>query len=218
MAKKKKIDKNGIQADDGLTTSSIEESSNEINDSELDDLLEESSDPSSNSLDGSNPTGFLSRITPEMKDKLDKIDSLEKHCVELEEENSKLTASIDSYLEEIDKLKAVKVDKTADDSKNALVDLRKELDEARKEISEMRKSLKELRDENDSYLIKISELTFENAKLTCQLQEIGKSMSMAASPTHGSLSRSQVVRPNTATMQNQSKYANPYLQNGYQDW
>ena len=190
------------------------ELSSNIDDSELDDLLDSNFDPV---VEPPSP-GFMARITPEIEEKLEKIDSLEKHCLELEEENSKLTSSIDSYLEEIEKLKNEKNDKIADESKTALVDLRKELDAARKEISEMKKSLKDLREENDSYLIKISELTFENAKLTCQLQEIGKSMSMAASPTHGSLSRSQVVRPNTATMQNQSKYANPYLQNGYQDW
>ena len=214
MAKKKKTDKNGIQIDDGLTTSSVEESSNEVNDSELDDLLDESGNSSD---DSRNSTGFLSRITPDIKDKLDKIDSLEKHCIELEEENSKLTASIDSYLEEIDKLKSVKVNKTADESKTALVDLKNELDGARKEISDMKKSLKELRNENDSYLIKISELTFENAKLTCQLQEIGKNMPATGYPINRA-SKNSNIKPNVATMQNQSKYANPYLQNGYQDW
>lgn len=31
-----------------------------------------------------------------------------------------------------------------------------------------------LREENDQYLMKISELTFENAKMNCQLQELSK--------------------------------------------
>lgn len=208
--------KSNEEATNPKQVDSIKKSEEVVEDSELDELLGEKS--KDDILDKANSSKFLSRLTPEMVEKLEKIDALEKHCLELEEQNSKLSESINSYLEEIETLKSKKAAEVQIDGEMSLVDLKKELDQARKEIAEMRKSLKELREENDSYLMKISELTFENAKLTCQLQEIEKSMVMSASPTHNTSARVAAVRPNTGTMKNQPKFANPYLQNGYQDW
>ena len=51
-----------------------------------------------------------------------------------------------------------------------------------------------------------------------QLQEIEKSLAMSATPIHESSVRRAVVQPSTGTMKNQPQFANPYLQNGYQDW
>ena len=110
-------------------------------DAELDELLGEKT--KDNIIEKANSSKFLSRLTPEMVEKLEKIDVLEKHCLELEE---------------------------------------------------------------------------ENAKLTSQLQEIEKSLAMSATPTHAPTARKAAVRPSTGTMKNQPQFANPYLQNGYQDW
>lgn len=185
-------------------------------DAELDELLGEKS--KDDIVEKASSSKFLSRLTPEMVDKLEKIDALEKHCLELEDENAKLSDSVSSYLEEIEVLKSKRAVETHLDGEMSLVDLKKELDEARREIVDMRRSLKELREENDNYLLKISELTFENAKLTSQLQEIEKSLVMSATPTHSSTIRKAAVLPSTGTMKNQPQFANPYLQNGYQDW
>lgn len=185
-------------------------------DAELDELLGEKS--SVEIVEKATSSKFLSRLTPEMVEKLEKIDSLEKHCLELEEENSKLSDSVNSYLEEIEILKSKKAIETPIDGEMSLVDLKRELDKARREIAEMHKSLKELREENDNYFMKISELTFENAKLTSQLQEIEKSMIMAATPTHNTNIRIAAVQPSTRSIRNQPQFANPYLKNGYQDW
>ena len=185
-------------------------------DAELDELLGEKS--KDDIVEKASSSKFLTRLTPEMVEKLEKIDALEKHCLELEEENSKLSDSVSSYLEEIEVLKSKSAVETHLDGEMGLVDLKKELDEARREIVDMRRSLKELREENDNYLLKISELTFENAKLTSQLQEIEKSLAMTATPTHSSTIRKAAVLPSTGTMKNQPQFANPYLQNGYQDW
>lgn len=185
-------------------------------DAELDELLGEKS--KDDIVEKASSSKFLTRLTPEMVEKLEKIDALEKHCLELEEENSKLSDSVSSYLEEIEVLKSKRAVETHLDGEMGLVDLKKELDEARREIVDMRRSLKELREENDNYLLKISELTFENAKLTSQLQEIEKSLVMSATPTHSSTIRKAAVLPSTGTMKNQPQFANPYLQNGYQDW
>lgn len=185
-------------------------------DAELDELLGEKS--KDDIIENASSSKFLSRLTPEMVEKLEKVDALEKHCLELEEENAKLSDSVNSYLEEIEALKSKRAVETPLGSEMSMIDLKKELDEARHEIIEMRKSLKELHEENDNYLLKISELTFENAKLTSQLQEIEKSLAMSATPTHESSARRAAVQPSTRTMKNQPQFANLYLQNGYQDW
>ena len=195
---------------------SILSGSSMSDDAELDELLGEKT--KDDIIKKANSSKFLSRLTPEMVEKLEKIDVLEKHCLELEEENAKLSDSVSSYLEEIEALKSKRAIETPLDGEMSMLDLKRELDEARHEIAEMRKSLKDLREENDNYLLKISELTFENAKLTSQLQEIEKSLAMSATPIHESSVRRAVVQPSTGTMKNQPQFANPYLQNGYQDW
>ena len=205
---------------EGATTATPEDSilsgSSMSDDAELDELL--GATTTDDILEQANSSKFLSRLTPEMVEKLEKIDVLEKHCLELEEENAKLSDSVSSYLEEIEALKSKRAIETPLDGEMSMIDLKRELDEARHEIVEMRKSLKDLREENDNYLLKISELTFENAKLTSQLQEIEKSLAMSATPTHESPARRAAVQPSTGTMKNQPQFANPYLQNGYQDW
>lgn len=175
-----------------------------LDNEDLDELLAEESKAEEKTVAKLIP----SASNAEMKEK---IDSLEKHCIELEEANAKLTDSINTYLEEIDALKKSSKPSEAD------VDLKKSLDSATQEVSKLKKELKELRQENDDYLIKISELTFENAKMTSRLQEIEKQAAMTVVPTHGSPTKSK-LKPSTATMRNQPQFANPYLQNGYQDW
>lgn len=211
MAKKKR-ERSTIAASDDLSPVDVAESTSptspaSIDASELDDFLAEEASEEK-------PVAKIlpSNASSEMKEK---IETLEKHCVELEEANAKLTDSINTYLEEIDELKKVKSgDSSAGES---VEDLKKALDAANAEIAKLKKSAKDLRKENDDYLMKISELTFENAKMTSQLQEVKKSLSMAGAPTHGN-PKSAVVKPSTATMPNQPQFANPYLQNGYQDW
>lgn len=215
MAKKKREQSKIMESDDlnpvEVPQSAEPAAANGLDDAELDDLLEQSEskeDIKPNAM----PKLIPSSSNTELKEK---IETLEKHCVELEEANAKMTDSINAYLEEID---ALKKSKSGDSSAGESVeDLKKALDAANAEIAELKKSAKDLRKENDDYLMKISELTFENAKMTSQLQEVKKSLSMAGAPTHGD-PKSAVVKPSTATMPNQRQFANPYLQNGYQDW
>ena len=172
-----------------------------LDNEDLDELLAEES-----KAEEKTTTKILpSSSNAEMKEK---IETLEKHCVELEEANAKLSDSINTYLEEIDVLKKKSSTTGLDASLKNSFDA---------EIAKLKKELKELRQENDDYLIKISELTFENAKMTSRLQEIEKQAAMTEVPTHGSPAKLR-LKPSTATMPNQPQFANPYLQNGYQDW
>ena len=86
---------------------------------------------------------------------IDELGALRLEVKRLNEENAQLTDKLAAYIE-------AQQDNKADDSC-----ISSELDKLRYENNA-------LRDENDKYLMKISELTFENAKLTSQLQQLSK--------------------------------------------
>ena len=86
---------------------------------------------------------------------VDELGALRLEVKRLNEENAQLTDKLAVYIE-------AQQDSKADDSC-----ISAELDKLRYENNA-------LRDENDTYLMKISELTFENAKLMSQLQQLSK--------------------------------------------
>ena len=86
---------------------------------------------------------------------VDELGALRLEVKRLNEENAQLTDKLAAYIE-------AQQDNKADDSC-----ISAELDKLRYENNA-------LRDENDTYLMKISELTFENAKLMSQLQQLSK--------------------------------------------
>ena len=224
MSSKQKKKRSKITANDDLAPS-VEEnienatssaSMNGIEDEDLDDLLDENGG-STISESKDDDVNFLPRLTPEMKNKLDAFDSIEKRCISLEEEKSKLEEKIDEYLSEIENLKSDRSVKLDDGSKVEFDEVKTLIESYKKDISHFKAKTQELRDENDSYLLKISDLTFDNAKLTSQLQEIEKSLTMASSKSHNDC-QSRKIAPSHTTIKNQPQFANPYLQNGYQDW
>lgn len=102
--------------------------------------------------------------------------------------------------------------------------MKKELVDAKANVEpsfKLKNENKDLRNEVDSYLVKISELTFENANLRCQLDELAKKVSK-----NGSVPNSPSFAPNAnRTSSGQSKLAqphrdayNPYYNNGYASW
>lgn len=111
------------------------------------------------------------------------IAALEKTNQELVRENDELKERITGYLEEIDRLKNAAV-KTETVPKNSA-------------------EMQALIDENDSYLMKISELTFENAKLKAQAKNPPK----CPSP----------VVPSHREIPNKIGFGRPN-RNGYSDW
>ena len=86
---------------------------------------------------------------------VDELGALRLEVKRLNEENAQLTDKLAVYIE-------AQQDSKADDSC-----ISADLDKLRYENNA-------LRDENDTYLMKISELTFENAKLMSQLQQLSK--------------------------------------------
>lgn len=203
-------------ADENVENATSSVSMNSIEDEDLDELLDEN-DGSSTLEIKADDVDFLPRLTLEMKNKLDAFDSIEKRCIRLEEEKSKLEDKIDEYLTEIENLKSDKSVKLDDGSKVEFDEVKTLIESYKKDLSHFKAKTQELRDENDSYLLKISDLTFDNAKLTSQLQEIEKSLTMASSKSYDA-GHPMKIAPSHCTMKNQPQFANPYLQNGYQDW
>lgn len=144
------------------------------------------------------------RLTNEDKEKLEKYDALEEAVKTLTEEKQILEDKVAEYVE---KLNAVDVKKLNDE----IASLKKQLDEAKKSAanenpSALKDECKKLRDEADGYLIKISELTFENANLTCQMNELKKNVKRSSS------------QPHSALAQPMKDAYNPYKNNGYGVW
>ena len=92
-------------------------------------------------------------------------------------------------------------DANAKDAQNAAEELESKIASLESEISSLKAANAELSKQNDGCLEKISELTFDNAKLTSMLQE--KQESAAVAPVR----RQPVVDP-----------YNPYRNNGYSNW
>jgi len=82
------------------------------------------------------------------------IDNLKSEISRLNAENSQLTEKLATYIE----------------STSATYSAENNIVSA--ELEKLRYEKNELQNENDTYLMKISELSFENAKLTSQLQQL----------------------------------------------
>ena len=128
---------------------------------------------------------------------IDELGALRLEVKRLNEENAQLTDKLAAYIE-------AQQDSKADDSC-----ISAELDKLRYENNA-------LRDENDTYLMKISELTFENAKLMSQLQQLSKDTPEVRVPVQ----TEQRMQKNSSQKVAPTIPSNvPYVKaNGYQSW
>lgn len=127
--------------------------------------------------------GSAHAFNDKVKAELARLETVENENLRLNRENQDLTERIAQYLDEIEKLKASK---------------------KQDEDSDM---LKKLTEENDKYLMKISELTFENAKLEAKLQNLQSARSQP---------RQQHVSARSSDYRN--VYRTSASQNGYSSW
>ena len=145
-------------------------------------------------------TGDTMTIKDEIKEKLEAYEKLEKTVSALNKENAALKDKVAEYVEEVTELR--------EKVKNTVV--KEVIKEVVKEVpvegssAALEKEVKALREENDEYLIKISELTFENAKLKCEAEEAAK-----AKPVKSEHPKVQPY-PNV--------YRNSAALNGYSAW
>ena len=159
-------------------------------------------------------------MTSEAKEKLEKYDALEKSVGALSKEKEVLEAKLAEYADRLAELQ------TAADQISELNEenekLKKELVDAKdesKEVYALKKEIEAQKDEINNYLVRISELTFENANLTCQLDELSKKMASS-----GNISNQKQFSPNVAPpvqgklRQPRTDAFNPYMNNGYGVW
>ena len=159
-------------------------------------------------------------MTAEAKEKLEKYDALEKSVGTLSKEKEVLEAKLAEYADRLAELQ------TAADQISELNEenekLKKELVDAKdesKEVYALKKEIEAQKDEINNYLVRISELTFENANLTCQLDELSKKMASS-----GNVPNQKQFSPNVAPpvqgklRQPRTDAFNPYMNNGYGVW
>lgn len=140
-------------------------------------------------------------LTKEMVEKLEQFDAIVEQNAALLKEKDILEEKIAEYIAEINELKS----KDADASK--VSQLEDENASLKKENSELQKAY-------DKFLVRISDLNFENSKLTCQIQELTKGQCMSKSINEPKTREvPEFTQPNAPV----DPY-NPYANNGYSQW
>lgn len=162
------------------------------------------------------------QMTAEAKEKLEKYDALEKSVGALSKEKEHLEAKVAEYAEKLAELK------TAADQIHDLVEenskLKKQLENmpsVSSNVEALKREIKSLRDEADGYLVKISELTFENAKMSSQLDELSKKFADAGvSPNQKKYAPEcrDVMHAQGGLRPPHTDAYNPYKNNGYGTW
>ena len=102
----------------------------------------------------------------------DELERLSRAALAAEKESAGLKDKLAEYVAELDALR------------KKVVELEK-----RPSVAELEKEVKSLREENDKYLMRISELSFDNARLTASLDRATKAQRQPSSMTPGSAGR-----------------------------
>lgn len=160
------------------------------------------------------------KLTAVQKEKLEQYDVLEKSVEDTLREKEELSAKLAEYAERLES-----VDENAVKKLEAQVEaLKKELEAAKaesKSLIKLENENKALREEVDGYLVRISQLTFENANMRCQLDELtssnARSGNIVNSRNFAMPDNFQHVSQPKAALPGRDAY-NPYKNNGYANW
>lgn len=164
----------------------------------------------------------VKRMSTADAEKLERYEAMEKSLANAANEKSMLEAKLAEYAEKLNAFKdANDTIAKLNDEIAKLKEKCKKLEDSNANVDVLKKEIKELRNESDGYLMKISELTFENANLTCQLSELEKTMK-----SNNIASNQQAYVPQQGIQhQVQGRLAkpmkdayNPYANNGYGTW
>ena len=169
-----------------------------------------------------NPIIGNGRMSQDDVEKLAKYDAMEKSLAAMSAEKEMLEAKVAEYISKLDAFKDASDKINELEKKNQeLASKCKQLEEKVTKSAKFDKEIAALRDENDQYLIKISELTFENANLTCQMSELEKKIKAGgnvANQKQFALQQGvQNQMGNGLARPNRDAY-NPYANNGYGTW
>ena len=167
------------------------------------------------------------RLTQDDIEKLEKYSALEQTVIDLTKQNAELQTKIEEY---VNKLNAASSDKSTDEQTSTneeLEAIKAELKKAKADLASyvgktyvFEQDMKALRDENDQYLMKISDLTFEVAMKTSQLNELSKNAQQTSTVVN-----QKTFQPVNDVQNDTPKQAkpfvnpyNPYINNGYGTW
>ena len=157
-------------------------------------------------------------VKDEVALKLEQFEKLEKAMTDLTAENEMLKDKLAEYVEKSQQRQ--KADTAENEAlKDRLAEYAQKLQQCPKadaqktenlknEISKLNDEISKLREENDKYLMRISELTFENAKMHAEIDTLKKTQ--IADP-------GRIQQPNPSR---NSQYGNVYrgALNGYDSW
>ena len=138
-------------------------------------------------------------LSKEMIQKLEQYDSIVEQNKVLLKEKAELTDKISEYIAEVNELKS-----KIQDSQDA-----KEIEA---ENIKLKNENRELQKSYDQSLVKISELSFENSKLICQMSELGSKLECNTPDVSGT----KIQKPEQPVVR-RDPY-NPYKNNGYSQW
>jgi chromosome segregation ATPase len=162
------------------------------------------------------------------QEKLEKYPAMEQQIIDLTNQNNELQAKIEELLvnttnntneslaqpEEIEQLKS-----RISELEYQLIT---EKNKCASKTIKFEDEIQMLRNENDNYLVKISELSFDNARMTCELNELTKSIkdkteTVINQPKFTPTNNNPVKDPSTLGTPFRNPY-NPYANNGYGTW
>ena len=162
------------------------------------------------------------RMSAEDAKKLEQFNAMEKSLAAAAEEKTMLEAKVAEYADKLESLqnsadKLLELEKSNEDLRQKM----SLLEDKCKRADKLEAEVKNLREENDKYLIKISELTFENANITSQLSDIER-----RAKANGSINNQNGFQPFQGPQQQMSRRLasdrrdvyNPYVNNGYGSW
>ena len=142
------------------------------------------------------------------REKLEKYDGLVATITQLNNEKSQLEDKLAEYASKKldDKANFAKIEKL----KKTIAELKTQIKEkedknSSSDLEKLKSQIIALRKEADDYLVKISELTFENAKLTCELNECKEQPKSIAA-----------INIKTPTLARPTMHG--YVNNGYESW
>ena len=184
---------------------------------------------STNAEEYSNESGNVSDLNIRLKssdqEKLEKYDALEQNVIDLTKQNELLQTKIEEYAGMLSAAQSTSaIDLDSDEKTNKFkTELKKTKDDLNKAIGKiylLEQDIKALREENDQYLMKISDLTYEVALKTSQLDELSKNIQKTGHTVNQEqfAPEKKVQQDNITPAKPFANPYNPYANNGYGSW
>ena len=162
------------------------------------------------------------------QEKLEKYPAMEQQIIDLTNQNNELQSKIEELLLNASNntTKYLAQPEEIEQLKSRISELEHQLTVEKNEYAsntiKFEDEIRELRDENDKYLVKISELSFDNAKMTCELNELTKSIK---DKTETVINQPKFTPTNNTPIKDKSTLGTPfrnpynsYANNGYGTW